>query len=88
MQIWEVPAPTFEPPRTDDSYVLSLLPDGMYMSYPKQLPTRESDVPPEGITIQMGGFTELDGSVFRRQSTHYNRSGRIDNVRYEEWKRQ
>ena len=87
MRLWEVPSPAWEPPRTDDAYVLHLLPDSIYMSYPKQLPTKQADVPPEGVTIQMGGFTGLDNTVFRRQIVHYNFSGMIDCVRYEEWKK-
>lgn len=87
VHVWEVPSPAWEPPRTDDAYGLTLLPDSMYFSYPKQLPIRQADVPPEGVTIQMGGFTELDGSVFRRQIVHYNFSGHIDCVFYEEWKK-
>lgn len=43
--MWEVPAAgPWKPPRTDNAYELSMLPDGMYMSYPKQLPTKASEV--------------------------------------------
>ena len=86
--IWEVPAESFELPRTDSAYNLSLLPDSMYFSYPKQLPIKGADVPEEGVTIQMGGLTALDGSVFRRQMSHYGPHGRIEYVRYEEWTKQ
>ena len=76
---------SFELPPTDSEYILSLLPDCMYFSYPAQLPMKAADMPAEGLTFQMGGFVALDGSNFRREMSHYGQDGRIEYVRFEEW---
>ena len=49
----------------------------MYLAYPAQLPTAAADVPDAGVAIEMGGFVRLDGSTFRRQVVHYNKTGKV-----------
>ena len=49
----------------------------MYLAYPAKLPTAAAEVPEYGVTIEMGGFVRLDGSMFRRQIVQYNKAGKV-----------
>ena len=49
----------------------------MYLAYPAKVPTAAAEVPEAGVAIEMGGFVRLDGTMFRRQIVHYNKTGQV-----------